>query len=111
MEPLTPSELAVLFQDTLDKCGTFLHDADDETIGWCIFEEFDVGVISFLHPNSLAILVANGYISMGKAQKCISLRKKTIAIQNTDDWSLARVRTASRWREIFELADAIKAMA
>lgn len=111
MEPLNPSELAESFQDPLYKCGTFLYDANDETIGWCIFEEFDVGVISFLHTNSLATLVAHGFIRMENAQACFSLRKKTIALLTTDDWDLACVRTASRWREIFELADAIKAMA
>lgn len=41
------------YVDTLERCGTFLLPMTDEEIGYNVFEEFDVGTVSFLHGNTL----------------------------------------------------------
>ncbi|GBG07635.1 hypothetical protein PAT3040_02191 [Paenibacillus agaridevorans] len=50
----TVTERMELFLDTLQN-GTYLLNADKTTIEYKIFEEFDIGAISFLHNNNLII--------------------------------------------------------
>jgi hypothetical protein len=46
MGTITDQERLNLFNDTLDKCGTYLLIEDDETIEYNIYEDFDIGVHS-----------------------------------------------------------------
>ena len=41
------------FVHTLEECGTFLINADDDTIERCIFEDFDIDVRCFLCDSEL----------------------------------------------------------
>ena len=46
-----------LYLDTLEKCGIELLNLSDEMIGYYIFEEFEVGAISFLYKDNLLIII------------------------------------------------------
>lgn len=49
MDNISVGELNDLFVDTIQRCTCDLIDKDDETIEYELFEEFDLGVHSFLH--------------------------------------------------------------
>lgn len=109
MEQITEQKLLEFYNDTLDKCGTFLLDEDDETIEYNIYEDFDIGIHSFFHIDSLQRLYDSGLISADKLNESISLYNKVINLQNTDEWSFDHFRTSVSWKEIMKLCDKIKA--
>lgn len=97
-----------LYLDTIQKCGTFLLDFEDEVIKYNIFEEFDIGVVSFLHKNNLMKLRDAGFISDKAMEQSSLLRNRVIELQNSDLWNVEGVRNSPEWKSILELADLIK---
>jgi hypothetical protein len=57
------TQLNDLFIDTIQKCTYNLINENDETIEYNLFEEFDLGAHSFLHENSLNMLIKCNYIN------------------------------------------------
>lgn len=109
MEQITEQKLLEFYNDTLDKCGTFLLDEDDETIEYNVYEEFDIGVHSFFHKDSLQRLYDSGLISADKLKESTMLYNKVIDLQNTDEWDFEYFKTSEKWKEIMQLSDRIKA--
>lgn len=109
MEQITEQKLLEFYNDTLDKCGTFLLDEDDETIEYNIYEEFDIGIHSFFHIDSLQRLYNSGLISADKLNESILLRNKVIELQSTVEWNFEHFKTSKNWKEIMKLSDKIKA--
>lgn len=99
-----------LFVDTLQKCGMHLLEKDDAYIGYCIFEEFDTGAVSFLHNDTLQKLKTANLINENVSQKSSELRSKFMKLQNTDQWNVNSVKRSKAWREILELSDEIKSL-
>lgn len=97
-----------VYTDTINSCGIFLINESDDEIEYKIFEEFIIGVISFLHWKTLERLNLAGYISKGVEEKSISFRKKVLEIENTNEWNISSVRTSPMWREIMILSDDIR---
>ncbi|OPH47917.1 hypothetical protein BC351_39175 [Paenibacillus ferrarius] len=110
MEYISIEELYELYVDTIKRCGTYLLDSDDLVIGYNIFEEFDIGAISFLNTDNLKKLIEDGLISYEIMLKSSTLRSKFLAIQQGDEWKINAVRHSSHWKEILELADEINSM-
>jgi len=110
MIEITVDKLMELYIDTLQKCGMQLLEMKDDYIGYCIFEEFDTGVISFLHNNTLSRLKQANLITETIAQKCTLLREKFMKLQNTELWNIKSVKHSQEWREILELSDEIRAL-
>ncbi len=108
MEIITPEMLMELFLDTLNRCGLFLLNEDDEEIGYSIFEEFDIGVISFLHDDSLSRLRNCGFINDEILRKSQELRRMVRELDGSDIWNVNSVRQSQQWFEIMELSDHIK---
>ncbi|MEH7080972.1 hypothetical protein V7101_20580 [Bacillus velezensis] len=105
---ITLHERMELFIDTLERCSIDLISASDEVIEYNIFEEFDTGVVSFLHIDNLTILNKAGMIDDEIVNKAKELRKLVLILQKSTEWSLEFVKTSSRWRIILELSDDIK---
>lgn len=110
MEQLSEQNLLELYDDTLDKCGAFLLDEDDETNGYNIYEEFDIGVFSFFHVDSLQRLHESGLISTVKFNESSLLRRMVIDLQSTGEWDIGHFRTSDKWREVMRLCDRLKAL-
>ena len=108
---ITANELMELFIDTLQKCGVHLLEMSDDSIGYYVFEEFNSGVTSFLHDNSLFKLKETGLITGTIMQKSAELRHKFMALENTDLWNVDSVKYAKELREVLELSDEIKSAA
>ncbi len=109
MEQITEQKLLEFYNDTLDKCGTFLLDEDDETIEYNIYEDFDIGIHSFFHIASLQRLYDSGLISVDKLNESILLHNKVVDLQETDEWNFEYFRTSESWKEVMKLCDKIKA--
>lgn len=110
MEQITEQKLLEFYNDTLEKCGTFLLDEDDETIEYNIYEDFDIGIHSFFHIDTLQRLYDSGLISVDKLNESILLHNKVVDLQDTDEWSFEHFRTSESWKEIMKLCDKIKAI-
>jgi len=110
MNKISIDKLMELYVDTISKCGTYLISEDDIVIGYNIFEEFDIGVISFLHPDSLERLNDAGLISDEIMYKSSTLRDLVLELQQSDKWSINAVRNSIEWKKALELSDEIKIM-
>ena len=104
------NKLMEFYVDTLEKCGENLLEMSDEDIKYNIFEEFDVGAISFLHDNTLSKLKEANLITEEISQKSSVLRSKFLLLQNTDLWNVVSVRNSENWNEILKLSDEIKSL-
>lgn len=103
-------KLMDFYMDTLQKCGVYLLDMEDEDIEYNIFEEFDINVVSFLHQNTLSKLKDENLISEQIVEKSIELREKYLAMQNAETCNVESVRNNKEWRSILELSDNIKSL-
>jgi hypothetical protein len=108
MNDISANRLFEFYNETLDGCGVYLLNQDAETIGYNIFEVFDIGVISFLHKKSVVRLHEAGLISTLKMMKSLKLRELVFSIRDTEDWDLQKVNKSQRWFEIMKLSDEIK---
>lgn len=105
---ITTERLLELYLDTIQRCGIHLLNTEDEVVEYDIFEEFDVGVVSFLHDDSLKKLYEACLISDDVVRKSADLRKMVLEIQKTDDWNVIGVKTSQQWKKVMKLSDEIK---
>ncbi|KQK24352.1 hypothetical protein AR438_17130 [Chryseobacterium aquaticum] len=105
---ITDKELYSYFIDTLSHCGLFILDKDIEDIEYEIFEEFDIGVISFLHDNSLKQLLDAGLININIYKNCHNLREEVLNIQANGLWQINFVKKDKDWYKILLMSDKIK---
>jgi len=103
-------KLLELYNDTLEKCGVYLLSEDDEVIAYNIYEEFDIGVHSFLYMDNLKKLYDQGLISLDKLNDSHMLRDLVIQLQNSGEWGIENFRTSKKWRKIMELSDRLRLM-
>lgn len=98
------------FINTLNECGVFLLSADNKTISYLIFEEFDINVRSDLCDDNLAMFISEGWIDESIEENCRKLRDSFCEIQSLypQYWNINSVRTSEKWAEILKLSDEIK---
>jgi hypothetical protein len=107
---LTSKERYEIFKDVFSHCGTFLTECDEEEVGWHIFEEFDTDALSFLHENTMNILLAEGYITEEIYENSLLLASSFRKMERTPLWNTHDVIHREEWRKILVLADKISAM-
>ncbi|TGM98460.1 hypothetical protein [Leptospira dzoumogneensis] len=103
-----PKDLYYLYSDALNRCRIELLSADDETIEYEIFEEFDIEAVSFLHPEALMKLFQSGYISEEKMKKSEQLRELVDSLRENEEWSLESFRHSKNWVAVLEMAEQIR---
>ncbi|CAM4428531.1 hypothetical protein L1N85_26795 [Paenibacillus alkaliterrae] len=81
IENISIEKLNELYVDTIRKCGMYLLSSDDWVIEYNIFEEFDTGVVSFLHSDSLQKLNDAALINDEIMHKSSTLRNKVLELQ------------------------------
>ncbi|WP_441885861.1 hypothetical protein [Paenibacillus sp. 2TAB26] len=106
MQDPSVNELMSYYVDSLEDCG--LLTADESEIESRIFEEFNIGAITFLHNINLMKLKEAGLINDQIMNQSAELRKKFLSLQNSDKWDAKSVKSESEWREVLLLADEIK---
>ncbi|MEA5260008.1 hypothetical protein VB264_19580 [Arcicella aquatica] len=108
MDKISINELNDFYLETLEHCGSFLLQEDDECISYHLFEEFDIGVNSFFEKESVERLFQAGLISELKMGKSMILRDFIFEIQESNEWDIHYVKTSSRWKDILERADELR---
>jgi hypothetical protein len=103
-------KLMDLFVDTVQKCGSYLLEMDDEDIDYYIFEEFNIGASSFLHNSTISKLKGAELITDEILAMSAELREKYFALENTNMWNVESVKCSKEWREVLNLSDEIKAL-
>ena len=97
------------FDETIDFCTSNILSDNDEIILYKIYEEFDTSSWSFLHKNTLNILLEANLINNEIYELAVILREKAVLLFQSDiERSVTFVRSSEEWREIFRLCDTIK---
>lgn len=99
-----------LFIETLNQCGQFLLNADNEDIEYYLFEEFDSNSISFLSKEMLKTLLMENLINDEIYNKSLLLAQKFRDLEGTKLWNINMVKNRKEWGEILMLSDQIKAL-
>jgi hypothetical protein len=109
MNTISLQELNDLYVDTLQRATKKLVLEEDEEIEYQLFEEFDVGVHSFLHAESLEKLLKAGFINEEIKNLSLQLREKSIdLLENKRD--AESVKNDARWQAALDLSDKIKSL-
>ncbi|MCR4942552.1 MAG: hypothetical protein K5978_07165, partial [Campylobacter sp.] len=72
---LTVDERYELFKSTLLKCCSNILTKNEDDFRYILFEELSINIISFLHKNTLDLLIDKGYIDETIYDKCSELRE------------------------------------
>lgn len=107
MTEISTAELYDLYLDTVGRCTSELRKLTDEEIGYNLFEEFDVGVHSFLHDDNLAKLHRAEFIDDEMLEISRQVRERWLALQKRS-WSIEEGKTTKEWQGLFELCDRLK---
>lgn len=109
MTTINTKELYELYINTLNKISYSLLDATEEEIETDIFEDFDIGVMTFFHDDNLNILVKSGYIDADIMKLSQKLRQFMISMQNNNlEWSMDSFRQFVVWAKLFNISNQIK---
>ncbi|MCC8024394.1 MAG: hypothetical protein LIP16_03715 [Clostridium sp.] len=108
MNKITVGKLFELYLDTLKMCSEDTKLLPDDLIGYNIFEEFIIGITSFLAPVSLERLIDNGLIDEQIYNDSEYLRALVLELDGTAEWNVSSFRNSESWNEIIKLSDKIK---
>ena len=108
MKKITVKEQYELFKATLDYCGTYLLDCNDDDVEYNIFEEFDGDSISYLSELVLNSLLSAKYISEEIRSMALKLANDFRQLDGTILWNVKAVRSSQEWLAVLSLADEIK---
>lgn len=108
MDKITVGKLFELYLDTLKMCSENTKLLSDDFVGYNIFEEFIIGITSFLAPTSLKRLIDDGLIDEHIYNDSEHLRALTLKLDGTDQWNVTSFRNSESWNEIIKLSDKIK---
>jgi hypothetical protein len=101
-------ELYDFYMETLKNCGRFILNESDVKISYHIFEQFDIGVITFLHNETLNKLYDADFINNQQLIESQQLRKKVLELQKEDKWNIHFVKTSLSWKMVLDLSDKIR---
>ena len=97
------------FKSTIEECGSYLLLEDDDTIKHNLFEEFSIDAISFLHEDTLNLLLNEGMIDEDILEKSIELRNSFMQLdKNVELRSVEAVRTFEEWKKLLRISDEIR---
>lgn len=106
-ENISLEQLYEFYIDCISNCGCFLLSLTDDEIEYKVFEEFVIGVHTFLHRDNLIRLLEGGFISKDTLYKSDEIRNKVFLLDNSDQWNILSVRTSHQWREIMKMTDQV----
>jgi len=99
------------FKSTIEECGSYLLREADNVIEYNLFEEFSVDVVSFLHEDTLNLLLDEGMIDNDILEKSNELRNNYLQLEKkTDLFNVDSVKTSAEWKKVLEKSDEIKEM-
>ena len=106
MEEISPEELYELYEDTLYKCGSKIFNYPDDIIEMMVFEDFDIGVHSFLHDDSLYTLINNHLINKKQYDLSRRIRALFLEIEGCGELTMDCLKGQSKkWKQLISLVD------
>jgi hypothetical protein len=108
MNSISIQELFTFYHDTLFRCSFQLRDQSDDEISYQIFEEFDIGIISFFHEASLNRLLEANLISEEIFKLSSSLREQVLELQDDGEWDIEYFRISDNWTGVISIVEKIK---
>lgn len=103
------SKLYELYMDTVRRCTSSVLSKSDQAIEYDVFEEFDIGVHTFLHSDTLQKLRDSGWLDEQILALSSDARAKALILLSRD-WSVGEMRQDSGWKALFTLCDRIVAL-
>lgn len=94
------------FKDCILKCSYRLLDKSDEEIVYTIFEDLSIDINSFVHPNTLDLLLSEGMINPKIYWMSVCFRKKFIDLEK-NTCNVNDIRDSVEWKCLFALSDKI----
>ena len=110
MEKIAVGKLFELYLDTLELCSEDTKLLSDELIEYNIFEEFIVGITSFMAPVSLDRLLDNGLIDKQIYNDSEYLRDLILRLDGTAQWNVISFKNSESWNQVIKLSDKIKSL-
>ncbi len=110
MEKIAVGKLFELYLDTLELCSEDTKLLSDELIEYNIFEEFIVGITSFMAPVSLDRLLDNGLIDKQIYNDSEYLRGLILRLDGTAQWNVISFKNSESWNQVIKLSDKIKSL-
>ncbi len=100
-------QLKELYIDTIKKCSSEEMKNKDDIIEYNIFEEFDIGFISFLNLNNVKKLYENELITSEMFNKTKQLVEKVRFVQDNNLWCMKSIKNSDEWKNIIKISDEI----
>ncbi len=104
MKPISNRELFELLVDTAERCSSTILPLDDDDFEYNIFEEFEVGILSFFHDENLDRLFHAGLISSDAAVLSREIRMEGLAFVD-DHRSETGLRGNLNFRRLMQKCD------
>ncbi len=96
------------FNYTVSLCSTSLFKKNNDEILYDVYEEFDSYSWSFLHENTLNVLLTSGLINEEIFKLSFELRELSVKLFSSDiDRSVDELKRNENWKEVFSLCDRI----
>ena len=108
MSDATADELYEQYIYTLERCIPPVISKPDPELLYDLFEEFDIGVRSYMHDVCLNVLFQAGMINSEIVEASKDIRTRWLALQRRS-WTIDEIKTNSEWRDLFALCGALKA--
>ena len=106
MKEISPDELYELYEDTLHQCGSHIFNYPDDVIEMMVFEDFNIGAVSFLHDNTLNKLLNNHLISKEKYDISRKIRALFLEIEDCGELTTECLKGQSeKWKHLISLVD------
>lgn len=104
---ITECQLKELYIDTIKKCSSEEMKNVDEIIAYNVFEEFDIGFISFINLDNVYKLYENNLITEEMLNKTIELVEKIKFVQENSLWNMTAIKNNIEWANIVRICDNI----
>lgn len=109
MNEITIDQLYELYLDTAAKCNSQVTSMKNDELEYNLFEEFDIGVTSFFHDDSLQKLLSAGKINSDAV--CLSEEIRRIWFRlNAETWTADQIRTIPGWKQFFAAGDKLNSL-
>ena len=107
MNQISVERLYELYLDTSKRCLSCVCNQSDENLGYDLFEQFDVGVTSDFHDDSLQRLHNAGMISHEAVVISQNIRKFWFDL-DPYSYELNEIRSHPKWKQLFSMCDALQ---
>lgn len=109
MNETSMDRLYELYLDTAAKCNSQITSLGKGELEYNLFEEFDIGVTSYFHEDSLQNLLSAGKLNREAVFLSEEIRKTWFEL-NSETWTTDQIRTVQDWKLFFAAGDELNSL-